>query len=170
MVAEGRNPTSVERTNDERGSLMKTKTLRILAGCAVLFSFLALSDARAAGWEFCESNPSGHLYYDKSGIVKTGDIARVRTMTIFSEEGKAELYAALRKAGRAPGNPEMLSYSITTEEFDCAKKKMKLTSLTIYNEKGGSIHSSVVKDAGWDDIRPGTNGGILGNIACGGLR
>jgi hypothetical protein len=135
-----------------------------------LFSFLALSDARADGWEFCESNSSGHLYYDKSGIVKTGDIARVRTMTIFSDDGKAELYAALRNAGRAPGNPDVLSYSITTQEFDCARKKMKLTSLTIYNEKGGSIHSSVIKDSGWDDIRPGTNGGILGNIVCGGLK
>ena len=153
-----------------KGMLMKKTTLRILAGCAVLFSFLALSDARAAGWEFCESNPSGHLYYDKSGIVKTGDIARVRTMTIFSDDGRAELYAALRQAGRAPGNPDVLSYSITTQEIDCAKKKMKLTSLTIYNEKGGSIHSSVVRDAGWDDIRPGTNGGILGNIVCGGSK
>lgn len=149
---------------------MKTTTLQIFLGFAILFLFLTVRPAPAAGWEFCESNPSGHLYYDKSGIVKTGDIARVRTMTIFSEDGKAELYAALRKAGRAPGNPEMLSYSITTEEFDCAKRKMKLTSLTIYNEKGGSIHSSVVKDAGWDDIRPGTNGGILGDIVCDGLK
>lgn len=149
---------------------MKTMTLRIVACCAVLFSLPALSDARAAGWEFCEANASGHLYYDKSGIVKTGDIARVRTMTIFSDEGKARLHAALRKAGRAPGNPDAPSYSITTQEFDCAGKKMKITSVTIYSERGASIHSSVIQDSGWDDIRPGTNGGILGSLVCGGLK
>ena len=149
---------------------MKAKTLQILAGCALLFSFLAAPHAQAAEWAFCESNHSGHLYYDKASIVRVGDIARVRTMAILNDDGKAALCVALRKTGKAPGNADVLSYSITSEEFDCVKRKMKITSMTIFNEKGGAVHSLALGNAAWDDVIPGTNGEILGNIVCGGSR
>jgi hypothetical protein len=150
--------------------MMNTKTLQNLLGFTILFLFLTVRPAPAAEWVYCESNQSGHLYYDKTGMMKTGDIVRVRTMTIFSDDGKAELRNALKKMGKAPGNPDLLSYSISSEEIDCAKRKMKITSATIYNEKGGAIHSSVNQDAGWDDVVPGSNGEILGNIVCGGSK
>ena len=102
--------------------------------------------------------------------MKTGDIAQVRTMTIFSDDGKAELSDAFKKMGKASGNPDLLSYSISSDEFDCVNKKMKISSMTVYNEKGGAIHSSVIKNAGWDDVIPGTNGEILGKIVCSGLK
>ena len=48
---------------------MKTKTThQILAGVAILFMLLTVRPALAAEWVFCESNRSGHLYYDKTSI------------------------------------------------------------------------------------------------------
>jgi len=150
---------------------MKTKTThQILAGVAILFLLLTVRPAPAAEWVFCESNCSGHLYYDKTSIVKTGDVAQVRTMTIFSDDGKAELSNAFKKIGKASGNPDLLSYSISSDEFDCVNRKMKILSMTIYNEKGAAIYTSVSKNAGWDDVIPGTNGEILGKIVCSGLK
>jgi hypothetical protein len=150
---------------------MKTKTIhQILAGVAILFMLLTVRPALAAEWVFCESNRSGHLYYDKTSILKTGDVAQVRTMTIFSDDGKAELSDAFKRMGKASGNPDLLSYSISSDEFDCVNRKMKLSSVTIYNEKGAAIYTSVSKNAGWDDVIPGTNGEILGKIVCSGLK
>ena len=95
---------------------MKTKTThQILAAAAILFLLLTVRPALAAEWVFCESNRSGHLYYDKTSIVKTGDVAQVRTMTIFSDDGKAELSHAFKKMGKASGNPDLLSYSISSD-------------------------------------------------------
>jgi len=150
---------------------MKTKTThQILAAAAILFLLLTACPAPAAEWVFCESNRSGHLYYDKTSMMKSGDVAQVRTMTIFSDEGKAELSNAFKKMGKASGNPDLLSYSISSEEFDCVNRKMKISSMTVYNEKGGAIHSSVIKNAGWDDVIPGTNAELLGKIVCSGLK
>jgi hypothetical protein len=99
-----------KQTNAEGGQLMKTKTThQIIAGVAILFMLLTVRHAPAAEWVFCESNRSGHLYYDKTSIVKTGDVAQVRTMTIFSDDGKAALSNAFKKMGKASGNPDLLS-------------------------------------------------------------
>lgn len=149
---------------------MKPKNIQIIFFLAILFFFIAVHHTQAAEWIFCESSNSGHLYYDKASIKKIGDFAQVRTMAILNDDGKIELYYALRKIGKAPRNSDILSYSITLEEFDCVNKKFKLSSMTIYNEKGSTVHSSLIKNDEWDVIIPETNGDILWKIVCGGSR
>jgi len=46
----------------------------------------------------------------------------------------------------------------------------RLSSMTIYNEKGSTIHPLLIKNDEWDDIIPVTNGDILGKIICSGSR
>ena len=148
---------------------MKTKNLQITVGFVFLFLLFA-GHIQAAEWVFCESNHSGHLYYDKSSIMKVRDIAQVRTMAILNDDGKANLNNALKKIGKASRNADMVSYSISSEEFDCRNRKLKISSMTIYNEKGGAIHSLDVKNDDWDNIIPETNGDILGKIVCSGSK
>jgi hypothetical protein len=148
---------------------MKTKKLQITVSVAILILLFA-GPIQAAEWVFCESNGSGHLYYDKSSIMKVRDIAQVRTMAIFNDDGKTKLNNALQKIGKAARNADMLSYSISSEEFDCLNRKFKISSMTIYNEKGGAIHSLDVKNDDWDNIIPETNGDILVKIVCSGSK
>jgi hypothetical protein len=60
--------------------------------------------------------------------MKVRDIAQVRTMTIFTDDGKVKLSNALKKIGKAARNADMVSYSISSEEFDCLKRKLKISS------------------------------------------
>jgi hypothetical protein len=136
----------------------------------ILILFVAVGALHAADWIFYGETRSGHLYYEKTGIKINANIARVRTMAILNDDGKMELYSALGKMGKAPGNSDLLSYTIALEEFDCAKEKLRISSMTIYTEKGSAIHSSLIKNDEWDDIIPETNGDILGKIVCSGSR
>jgi len=142
----------------------------MILGLAILFFFSAVHHIEAAEWIFYGESHSGHLYYDNTSIKKIGDIARVRTMAIFNDDGKIELASALRKMGKAPVNPDLLSYSTTSEEVDCVNKKLKISSMTIFNEKGGSIHSPIIENDEWDNIIPETNGDILWSIVCRGSK
>jgi len=149
---------------------MNAWTLRMILGLAILFFFSAVHYIEAAEWIFYGETRSGHLYYDNISIKNNGDIARVRTMAIFNDDGKIELASALRKIGKASGNLDLLSHSITLEEVDCVNKKLKISTMTIFNEKGGSIHSPVIKSDEWDNIIPETNGDILWTIVCRGSK
>jgi hypothetical protein len=148
---------------------METKNLQITLGFVILFLLFA-GHLQAAEWVFCESNPSGHLYYDKSSILKARDMAQVRTMAILNDDGKAKLNDALKKIGKTARNADTVSYSISSEEFDCLKRKLKISSMTIYNEKGGAIHTLAVKNDDWENIIPETNGDILAKIVCSGSK
>ena len=145
---------------------MKRKSMRFTFCSVMLFFFIGIHHAQAAEWIFSGSNSSGHLYYDKASIKRNGDIAQVRSMAILIDDGKEELHSALKKIGRAPRQAEILSHTIALEEFDCANEKMRLSSMTIYNERGGAIHSMFMKTDKWDDIVSESNGAILGNIVC----
>ncbi len=149
---------------------MKAKNVQSISCLVILALFAVVGHTQAADWIFYGETHSGHLYYEQTGIKINGNIARVRTMAILNEDGKIELYSALRKTGKAPGNPDVLSHSIAWEEFDCVNEKLRLASMTIYNEKGSTIHSSLIKNDEWDDIIPATNADILGKIVCRGSR
>lgn len=150
--------------------LMKAMNVQSISCLAILIVFVAVSNIRAADWIFYGETRSGHLYYEKTDIKINGNIARVRTMAILNDDGKIELYSALRKAGKSPGNSDLLSYTIALEEYDCVNKKLRLSSMTIHTEKGSTVHSSLIKNDEWDDIIPGTNSDILGKIVCSGSR
>jgi hypothetical protein len=150
--------------------LMKAKNVQSISCLVILVIFVVVGNTQAADWIFYGETHSGHLYYEKTGIKINGNIARVRTMAILNDGGKIELYSALRKIGKAPGNSDLLSHSIALEEFDCVNQRLRLSSMTIYNEKGSAIHSSLIKNDEWDDIIPGTNGDVLGKIVCSGSR
>jgi hypothetical protein len=145
---------------------MKRKSIRIIFCSVILFFLIAIPHSQAAEWIYSGSNNSGHLYYEKKSIERNGDIVRVRSMAILNDDGKIELHSALKKIGRAPRQSDILSHTIALEEYDCANQRLRLSSMTIYNEKGSAIHSLIVKNAEWDDIVPETNGAILGKIVC----
>jgi len=147
---------------------MKTKNVQSISFLVILIIFVVVSNIQAADWICYGETHSGHLYYENTGIKINGNIARVRTMAILNDDGKIELYSALRKIGKVPGNSDLLSHTIALEEFDCVNKKLRLSSMTIYNEKGSTIHSSLLKNDKWDDIIPETNGDILRKIVCSG--
>ncbi|HET6490862.1 MAG TPA: surface-adhesin E family protein [Syntrophales bacterium] len=148
---------------------MERNTLRMILGLVTLFIFPTACEIQAAEWIFYGETGSGHLYYDNTSIMKSGNNVQVRTMAIFGDDGKATFNHALKKIGKAPGNADVVSYSISSEQFDCVKNKLKLSSMTIYNEKGGAIHSMAMKNDDWDDIIPETNGDNLRKIVCSGL-
>jgi len=146
---------------------MIRKGMRIIFCSVILFFFIAIHHSQAAVWIFSGSNNSGHLYYEKASIKRNGDIVQVRSMAILNDDGKIELHSALKKIGRAPRQSDILSHTIALEEYDCANQRLRLSSMTIYNERGGAIHSLSMKADEWDDIVPETNGAILGKIVCG---
>jgi hypothetical protein len=149
---------------------MKAMNVQSISCLVILILLVAAGNIQAADWIFYGETRSGHLYYEKTGININGNIARVRTMAILNDDGKIELYSAIRKTGKSPGNSDLLSYSIALEEYDCVNKKQRLSSVGIYTEKGGAVHSSLMKNDEWDDIIPGTNSDILGKIVCSGAR
>jgi hypothetical protein len=147
---------------------MKAKNVQSISCLVILIIFVVVGNIQAADWIFYGETHSGHLYYENAGIKINGKIARVRTMAILNDDGKIELYSALRKIGKVPSSSDLLSHTIALEEFDCVNEKLRISSMTIYTEKGSIIHSSLIKNDKWEDIIPKTNGDILGKIVCSG--
>jgi hypothetical protein len=148
------------------GEMMKIKYVQGIV-CLVMF-FLFANQAWAADWIFYTSSSIGKEYYDKSSIKKVNkNISNVWIKIILNEDAKTKNYSSLKNIGKAPGNPDILSYQLILVEIDCANEKVKSSHMTINDAKGTVIVSepkSFISE--WNDIPPDSNADKLKKIVC----
>lgn len=133
--------------------------------CFVML-FLA-GRAGAAEWMPYGSSTIGTGYYDKNSVGKVNDkIIRVLTKTLFNDVGKLQNYSDLKKKGKAPGNPYILSYEIALLEVDCPNAKIKISSSRICDKRGNVIASEPASRDQWHKVVPGSHLEKLKNEVC----
>lgn len=144
---------------------MKTRNLQIFM-CLVIFFFVA-GQARASNWILYGSSKIGDGYYDKDSVVKVnGKVIHVLTKTLFNDVGKLQNYSALKKKGKAPGNPYLLNYEFILFEIDCLNAKIKVSSRRICDKRGNVIASDLASHEKWNNAVPGSNLEKLKNEVC----
>lgn len=148
---------------------MKTKILHGII-CLTIF-FLFAGQASAAGWKLVASSGSGDMYYDENSVKKANrNIIHVLTKITYSEQGKLERFSSLKKAGKAPGNPYILSHEMIIFEIDCAKGKIKISSDKICDKRGQLVTLVSHPHGKWNDIVRKSSEEKLKNIVCGGSK
>jgi hypothetical protein len=144
------------------GDMMKATNVQSII-CLVIF-FLFANQAWAADWIFYATARVGNMHYDKSSIKKVNkNIIHVWIKTIYSENGKTNVYSILRRVDKTLNNPDILSCDLMLYEIDCVNEKFRVSSSSIFDEKGNVIHteqSDEWYDIGHDSLK------TLKNIVC----
>jgi hypothetical protein len=105
----------------------------ILIGLAVL----GYGEVWGADYKFFGGSESYKGYYDVQSITRTSqNIVRVWTRWNFTEKGITECVKYLGK------EYENVSYLLLLEEINCAEKKMRLLSVSYYDNNGATITSN----------------------------
>jgi hypothetical protein len=134
--------------------------------CLVII-FLSANQVCAAEWIFLESIPTGVQYYNKSSIKELNkNIFCVWTKETYNENGKIRNYSFLKKIGKAPDNPYILSHELKLLEIDCENKKIKVSSNNFYDKQGNVITSAPQTYCERIDIVPESIAETLKNIVC----
>lgn len=144
---------------------MKTKYSVGIIGLTVLF--LLAVQVWAADWKSFASSRGGDMYYDKDSV-KTANknMISVLTKKTYSEQGKLEKYSSLKKLGKAPINPYILSHELTEYEIDCTNQRIKVSSNQICDKRGNVAVQAPRFHGGWNDISRKSNEEKLKNIVC----
>jgi hypothetical protein len=134
--------------------------------CLLIIPLLA-NQAWAANWKYFASSAGGDLYYDQSSIKKENKgIVHVWTKKTYSEQGKLREFSFLKKMGKAPGNPYILSHELTLIDIECLNKKIKISSNRICDKRGHFVASTARSSGEWNDIVRKSSDEELKNIVC----
>lgn len=148
------------------GKMIKVKNVQSIVCLIILFLFA--NQAWAADWILYSSTSEGNMYYDKSSIKKiNNNIIRVWSKKIFNKNGKIVSFSFLKTTGEAPENPDILSFDVALDEFNCVNEEIRTSSWIIYDEKDAVV-SSMKLSVRWQDIIPGSVSETLKNIVCSG--
>ena len=143
------------------------KTFHLAVIMLIAGFFLRADHAWGGDWISLGLTASGIEYYNNSDIKKSGkNIFHVRTKIIYNERGKVNRFSLLKKMGKAPGNPYILSYEMKWSELNCNHKKYRISSGGIYDKRGNMIASLPKNDTAWHDMIPRSNEEKLNNIVC----
>jgi hypothetical protein len=94
----------------------------------------------AAEWIFLESVATGAQYYNKSNVKEVNkNIISVSVKEIYNDNGKIKNYSFLKKIGKTPINPYILSHELKLLEINCVKEKIKGSSDRIYDKQGNVV-------------------------------
>lgn len=143
------------------------KTFHLAVIMLIAGFFLRADHAWGGDWISLGLTASGIEYYSNSDIKKSDkNIFHVRTKIIYNERGKVNRFPLLKKMGKAPGNPYILSYEMKWSELNCNHKKYRISSGGIYDKRGNMIASLPKNDTAWHDMIPRSNEEKLNNIVC----
>ncbi|HUN54526.1 MAG TPA: surface-adhesin E family protein [Smithella sp.] len=134
--------------------------------CLVIIPLLA-NHAWAADWKLFASSAGGNIYYDQKSLKKENkSIVHVWTKKTYSEQGKLREFSLLKKIGKAPGNPYILSHELTLIDMDCMNKKIKISSNRICDKRGHFVASITRSSDEWNNIVRKSSDEELKNIVC----
>jgi len=145
--------------------MMKINNLPVLI-CLVIISLFA-NQAYAAEWIFLGAVPTGDQYYNKKSIEEVNkNIFHVLIKERYNDNGKMSKFSFLKKTGNAPNNPYVLSHELRLLEINCANKKIKVSSDSIYDKQGHVIASMPRSYVKRSDIFPDSIAKTLNNTVC----
>lgn len=148
-------------------SLMRARNLQGMMGI-IIYCLLVHQAWASTEWIYFTSSAARDAYYDKSTVVKLDkDVVRAWTKQVLSENGKIKTLAHLRAKGKTDTNLDLISYVLRLSEIDCVNKRIKDTSMIVYDEKNNILYSSQKGETGkWEDILPNSSADTLKNILC----
>lgn len=130
--------------------------------------FLFANFALAEEWVLYGSSKAGEKYYEKNSVKAAGNnIFKVWVLEVYNKEGKARDYMILKKKGKkVPANADELSYNSVIAEIDCAKKKIRAKSWSIYDNKKNVIYTAPKISDTWKNIDPKKTSEKLMKMVC----
>jgi len=140
----------------------KLAYLLIFLVVLVILAVMELYQKQAGDWVELKTRDfmGGVSFYDKNMVKnKADDPLRVRIKTVYTGEGRAFFVNFIvNYISRQSGNTlEGFSYVINTNEINCAEKKCKLLSTTLYDENDRVLYSRTYQKENWKDILPHTD-------------
>ena len=129
-------------------------------GCTVLFLF---TEGWEADWKRFDSNVYGDNYYDRGSIIRgSKNIVRVLVKYVPNEKG---VMNAVERMGE---QFKTLRDSQTLVELECAEKKFRILSVTLYSKEGGILYSEKweEQESRWVLVTPQSGWGSLHGILC----
>lgn len=134
--------------------------------------FLFANFAMAEEWVLYDSSKSGDRYYEKNSV-KAADknIFKVWVLEVYNKDGKARDYTILKKKGKkVPASADMLSYNSVIAEIDCANKKIRAKSWSVYDNKKNVIYTAPKTSDKWNKIDPNISSEKLRKMVCDGSK
>lgn len=130
--------------------------------------FLFANFALAEEWVLYDSSKTSNKYYEKNSVKTAGkNIIKIWLLEVYNKEGKARYYMFLRKKGvKVPASADMLSYHSFIAELDCANKKTRVKSWTIYDNKKNALYSVAKPSDEWKTIDPKRTSEKLRKMVC----
>ncbi len=116
--------------------------------------FLFASFTWAEDWVQYDSSKTGNKYYEKSSVKEAGkNIVRVWIIKVYNKEGKEKDFSMLKKRKmKVPASADVLSWNSIIAEIDCANKKIKAVSWTIYDSKKNVVYNAPKSIEKWAKI------------------
>ena len=129
-------------------------------GYIVLFLF---TEGWGADWKRFDSNVYGDNYYDTGSIIcRPKNIVRVLVKYVPNEKGR------INAAERMGEQFKTLRDSQTSVELNCAEKRFRILSVTLYSTDGGILYSEnwEEQESKWVLVTPESGWGSLHGIVC----
>jgi len=130
--------------------------------------FLFANFAWAEDWVQYESSNTGNKYFEKSSIKEAGkNIVRVWVLKVYNKEGKEKDFEMLKKRKLTPPpSADVLSWNSVIAEIDCANKKIKPISWTIYDNKKNVVYNAPKSIEKWVKIEAKLSTEKLRKMVC----
>ncbi len=125
--------------------------------------------SETGNWIFYAASDTDNGYYDKSSIKKIDkNVVRVWIKNIYNESGKQRGFSYLESIDQVPENTDILNHQLILLEIDCVNKKIRNSSVIIYDKKNNCLFSNGISGSfgEWEDILPSLEYIRLKNTVC----
>ncbi len=137
----------------------RQKVVKIASLVVTVFLFLP-QIANSTDWNMYGMNKGEAYLYDKHTLKYSGEMVRVWTRLVLSDQSKGELAKLLGQ------KYEGVTYSNYLEELQCTDKKIRVLSIVFYNKDNDVLGSVNYDDSKWVVIPPESVFDRLHNKVC----
>jgi|GEM_PF-2596130 len=126
--------------------------------CLMLLAVMGMAGpALATDWQYLAgyADQSVTLYYDRHSVHVLGDVVKVRTKRVFSEDEGREMAVE-------QGFADNVAYVVERVALDCRRKRIARQQTAWIGVGGKVLDRTVASGYRWRDMRPGG----LGEAVC----
>ncbi len=96
---------------------------------------------------------SDNLYYNKTNLVKSGDVISVWTYRIIADDERKYLIEHFRKSDLDKSTKyQNLDHQVMLLDIDCRQKMSKIKKLANYNDKKNVLYEETYENSEWTNI------------------
>jgi hypothetical protein len=142
--------------------------------CSLLFAIIMVfpvSQTQGAEWVHITRNAVGNeFFYDRETLTKLpAGIMKVRSMEVYSDEGKKEYIQEWTNKGLNAKSLKKLNHAVDLVEIDCSTRGLRIMATSEHSIDGVVLDSSTFTQQpseGWASIPPGSSWEELYKAIC----